>query len=103
LSFVALTKTPKERRKNKVPLLVVTVLITALYIVHAALQSMTLSELSIGPSRGESIFVYLLRVKTMNRMTGGSATGVALDIIGNGILVRLRLCSVVNALCLTEF
>ena len=74
----------------------VTVLITALYIVHAALGSVTLSELLTGPWRGGTIYVWLLRVETINRMTAGSATGVALDIIGNGILVRLHVRNGLN-------
>ncbi|KAJ2923185.1 hypothetical protein H1R20_g13908, partial [Candolleomyces eurysporus] len=87
LSVLALTRTPKEMRKNKLPFLALTVLITALYILHAALGSITLSELLIGPWRERSNFVYLLQSETLKRMTTGSATGVALDIIGNGILI----------------
>jgi hypothetical protein len=73
------------------PFILATFLITGLYTIHAAVDSVNFSEMVVS-QRGRSI-IFIMKQPRMWRLAATStAAQVAMSILGNGILVCWLFC-----------
>ncbi|KAJ2923186.1 hypothetical protein H1R20_g13909, partial [Candolleomyces eurysporus] len=83
---MAYNRTPIESKKARIPFVLGTFLITALYIIHAAVDSVNFSEMLIS-QRGRDIVFILRRPRVRRLVAASTGTQVVMSILGNGILL----------------